>query len=348
MASFGGTPRGPITEKMRASAMYHDGEFANQPFVPTLVPGTFWSMTRRQLFGSEQRVPELPIQPVFPEPSRFSNPPSVGLRAVWFGHASVMVEIDGVRFFTDPILSERASPLDHLGPVRFFAPPIALKDLPKIDAVVISHDHYDHLDMKTVRFLAETGTVFFVPLGVGSHLEAWRVPAKQIVELDWWESGNVRGVQFVCTPAVHYSGRGLFNRNSTLWSSWSVIGPKHRFFHSGDTGFSGHFAEIGKKLGPFDLTSVKIGAYDVTWEGIHMNPEDAVASHAAVRGKRMLPVHWGTFNLAIHDWDEPIRRAQAKAAEMKIDLVTPKPGEIVDADAPFASSDWWAALRPGR
>ncbi len=144
--------------------------------------------------------------------------------------------------------------------------------LPDVDTVVISHDHYDHLDMKTVQFLAARGTVFFVPLGVGAHLASWGIRSEQIRQLDWWEKGEIRGVEIICTPAVHYSGRGLFNRNSTLWASWSVVGPRHRFFHSGDTGFSGHFTLIGIKYGPFDLTSMKIGAYDVTWEGIHMNP----------------------------------------------------------------------------
>jgi L-ascorbate metabolism protein UlaG (beta-lactamase superfamily) len=275
-----------------------------------------------------------------------ATPPAAGLRAFWIGHASTYVEIDGLRLLLDPVFGERVSPLP-VGPGRFHAPPIALADLPRIDAVLISHDHYDHLDMDTVRHLAQRGSRFLVPLGIGAHLERWGVPPAQIEELEWWQERSLGNVRIVCTPTRHYSGRGLGNRSTTLWSSWSVIGPQHRFFYSGDTGYGKLFQEIGTRFGPFDMAFVKIGAYGpgAAWTDIHMTPEQAVQVNRDVRARRMFPVHWSTFNLAYHDWDEPIRRTVAEAARVGVDLVTPRVGEVVDADRPFQSTRWWEAVR---
>lgn len=345
LRSFGGTPEGKRLEKMQTSKMYQKGKFENIPFVPTILPGSYTQMLRRQFFGGEERVPPSPIPVVYLDPKKLTSPPAPGLRAIWFGHASVLVEIDGIRIFTDPVFSDKVSPFTSIGPERFFPTPIKLEELPFIDAVVISHDHYDHLDMETAKHLSSKGTKFFVPLGIGAHLERWEIPESQIIELDWWEKGKIGAVEIICTPAVHYSGRGLFNRGSTLWSSWSVIGPKNRFFHSGDTGYSNHFTEIGNKLGPFDLTSIKIGAYDVTWEGIHMNPEQAVQAHLDLKAKRMFPIHWGTFNLAIHEWKEPILRTQKAANANRVNLVTPKPGEVVDSKSAPVSKAWWETVK---
>ncbi len=345
LSSFGGTPTGKRLERIKTSPQYHDTAFENVPFVPNIVSGTYTQILKRQLFGSEERTPSKQIPVEKPDSKSFTSPPLAGLRAIWFGHSSVLVEIDGIRIFTDPVFSEKVSPFTSIGPGRFFPPPIALSDLPPIDAVVISHDHYDHLDMETAIYLTSRGTKYFVPLGIGAHLEAWGIPENKIIELDWWEKGNIKNIEIICTPAVHYSGRGLFNGKSTLWSSWSVLGPKHRFFHSGDTGFSNHFGEIGKRLGPFDLTSIKIGAYDWTWEGIHMNPEQALQAHIDLSGRKMLPVHWGTFNLAIHSWDEPILRILKVAKEKKIDLATPKPGQWVDSSSTVGFEPWWEKLK---
>lgn len=244
------------------------------------------------------------------------------------------------------MFAERVSPLPLVGPRRFHAPPIALADLPPIDAVLISHDHYDHLDMDTVRHLAQRGALFYVPLGIGAHLERWGVAPAQIEELEWWQERSVKNVRIVCTPTRHYSGRGLDNRGTTLWSSWSVVGAQHRFFYSGDTGYAKVFKEIGERFGPFDLAFIKIGAYGPgqAWTDIHMPPEQAVQVHRDVRGRRMFPVHWSTFNLAYHDWDEPIRRAVAEAGRAGVEWVTPRVGEEVDADRAFQSVRWWEAV----
>jgi len=343
---FGGKATGARLERMRGNPQFENGQFVNverpAPYsfavVRTLIAGQF--------SGDEVREPPAPMPIVAVDPAALAAAPKPGLRAFWIGHASVYVEVDGVRVLIDPVFSEYASPFP-VGPKRFHPPPIALADLPRIDAVVISHDHYDHLDMATVRQLAARGTVFFVPLGVGAHLERWQVPMAQIRELEWWQEGGVGGVRFVCTPTRHYSGRGLTDSRATLWSSWSVVGPQHRFFYSGDTGYSKHFAEIGARLGPFDMSFIKVGAYGPgqPWLDIHMTPEDAVRAHSEVGGKRLFPVHWGTFNLAFHAWDEPIRRTVKAAAARAADLVTPRVGQMIDAERPFSADPWWESVR---
>jgi L-ascorbate metabolism protein UlaG (beta-lactamase superfamily) len=254
--------------------------------------------------------------------------------------------MDGLRLLLDPVFAERVSPLP-IGPRRFHPPPLALADLPPFDAVLITHDHYDHLDMRTIQHLARRGAAFFVPLGIGAHLQAWGVPDAQVHEMEWWQERSVRGVRIVSTPSRHYSGRGLTDQRATLWTSWSVIGPAHRFYVSGDTGYSEHFAAIAERYGPVDLSVVKIGAYGpgAPWLDIHMSAEDAVKAHRDLRARRMFPVHWGTFNLAFHAWDEPIRRAVAAARANGVDVLTPRIGEMVDADRAFAFNPWWEAVR---
>lgn len=343
---FGAKASGSRLERERANPQFENGRFVNverpAPYsfavVRTLIAGQF--------SGDEVREPPAPMPIVAVDPAALAAAPKPGLRAFWIGHASVYVEVDGVRVLIDPVFSEYASPFP-VGPKRFHPPPIALADLPRIDAVVISHDHYDHLDMATVRQLAARGTVFFVPLGVGAHLERWQVPMAQIRELEWWQEGGVGGVRFVCTPTRHYSGRGLTDSRATLWSSWSVVGPQHRFFYSGDTGYSKHFAEIGARLGPFDMSFIKVGAYGPgqPWIDIHMTPEDAVRAHGEVGAKRLFPVHWGTFNLAFHAWDEPIRRTVKAAAAHGADLVTPRIGQMIDAERLFSADPWWESVR---
>ena len=343
---FGAPMAGERLARAQANPQYRNGRFVNlEPEAPS--DTSLVDYTLRQMSGDEVRVPPKPVPVMAVDKTTLAaTPPASGLRAFWIGHASTYVEIDGLRLLMDPVFAERVSPLP-VGPGRFHAPPIALADLPRIDAVLISHDHYDHLDMDTVRHLAQRGARFFVPLGIGAHLELWGVPRAQVEELEWWQERTLGGVRIVCTPTRHYSGRGMGNRSSTLWSSWSVVGPKHRFFYSGDTGYGKLFQDIGARLGPFDMAFVKIGAYGPgqAWTDIHMTPEQAVQVHRDVRARRMFPVHWSTFNLAYHDWDEPIRRAAAEAQRVGVELVTPRLGEVVDADRPFASTRWWEAVR---
>lgn len=350
LPTFGARMSGARLERAQANPQYHDGRFVNvQPEAPTTL-AAIGDYVVRQFGGDEVRVPPAPIPVLAVDKAALAAPPAAsGLRAFWIGHASVYVELDGMRLLLDPVFAERASPLTMIGPRRFHPPPIALADLPPVDAVLISHDHYDHLDMDAVQMLARRGARLFVPLGVGAHLERWGVPAAQIVELEWWQERTFKGVQIVCTPTRHYSGRGLTDRSATLWSSWSVLGPRHRFFYSGDTGYSTHFREVGARFGPFDLAFIKIGAYGPgqSWIDIHMPPEQSVQALRDLGAKRLFPVHWSTFNLAYHDWDEPIRRtlAAAQRGGGGVEVVTPRIGEWVDAERPFASTAWWEGVR---
>ena len=343
MAPFGGKASGERLARMQAHPNYRDGRFVNDLPTAGYTFADARALFEGQFFGDEVREPPTPMPIVRVDPAALkASPPSAGLRAFWIGHATVYVEIDGLRLLIDPIFSEHASPFE-VGPRRFHPPPIALADLPAIDAVLITHDHYDHLDMHTVQQLAQRGTVFLVPLGIGAHLSAWGVPEAQIRDMAWWQELTLKGVRIVSTPSRHYSGRGLTDKDATLWGSWAVIGPTHRFYASGDTGYSDHFARIGDRLGPFDMAFVKIGAYGPgrPWLDIHMSAEDAVRAHRDVRANLMFPVHWGTFNLAFHAWNEPIQRAVAAATASQVEIVTPRIGEMVDAGRAFESTRWY-------
>lgn len=345
-AAFGGSPGGELLQRIEASPQYRDGQFVNVVAQTPASLGNYWRYFIAQFRGQEQREPPSPIPLVPLQANAFMQPAAPGMRAAWLGHASVLFEIDGLRVMVDPVFSERVSPIAFAGPKRFHATPIALQDLPPIDAVLISHDHYDHLDMPTIQYLAERGSRFFVPLGVGAHLQRWGVAAAQVHDMQWWQSISLGAVTLVCTPARHYSGRDMFDYKQTLWSSWSVLGSQHRIYYSGDSGYASHFDAIGQRFGPFDLTLIKVGAYGPSdsWRDIHMSPEQAVQAHMQLRGATLLPVHWATFNLALHAWDEPIKRTLRAAEEHGVKVITPRVGELFEAGQPFLSQQWWEAL----
>ncbi len=334
---FGGAMQGERLARMLRSTHYVDGRFENTPPYRAQLD---LLQNIRDYAGGQQREPGFVIPVVPLDPGSLKLPPLAGMRATWLGHSTVLIEIDGVRIMTDPVLSLRASPFQFIGPERLHPPPIALSRLDGIDAVVISHDHYDHLDRDTILQLARGGTHFFVGLGIGAHLERWSVPPGQIHEMDWWEHTRFKGVDIHATPARHYSGRKSMD-NSTLWSSWMIRGAGGSLFYSGDTGYGPHFKEIAQRLGAPDLALMKIGAYGHSWLDIHMDPESAVQAHRDLGARTMLPVHWATFNLAYHAWDEPILRALAAARAKGVELVTPRVGEVVDIDVPFVSRDWY-------
>ena len=341
--TLGAEPKGERLARIQRSPNYRDGAFRNPDTTAVTPEGGTWKMLRRWVAGKEQRVPAAPVPIVQLTQANFERPAESGLRATWLGHSTVLVEIDGARILLDPVWARRASPSSLVGPKRFFPPPLALEDLPPLDAIMTSHDHYDHLDRDVVRALAASTTQaraqFVVPLGVGAHLERWGVAPERITELDWGESTTVGPLLLTATPARHFSGRGLFNRDHTLWASWSVKGPTHRVFHSGDTGPFRGFAAIGLEHGPFDLTLMKIGAYDDQWPDIHLNPEQAIAAHKELRGDVMLPIHWGTFNLAFHSWNEPAERVVAAAVGTSI--VVPKPGQSIEPSRTPPLERWW-------
>jgi L-ascorbate metabolism protein UlaG (beta-lactamase superfamily) len=274
--------------------------------------------------------------------------PASGLRVTWLGHSTTLVDIDGAHVLTDPMWSERVSPYTAIGPRRFYPPPMAIADLPPIDAVVISHDHYDHLDQATVQALAQkTEAVFVVPLGIGAHLAYWGIPEGRIVELDWWQSTSVHGLTVTCTPARHASGRFVTDRDHTLWSGFALVGAAHRVFYSGDSGFFPDLREIGTRLGPFDLAMIEVGQYDQAWPDWHMGPERAVQASQLVGARRLLPVHWALFALANHVWTEPVERTLAAAKVRGVHVLTPQPGESVEPATETrldGEERWWPAL----
>lgn len=337
LPSFGGVADGARLARMQKSAQFHNGRFEN---TPPYVSDISLVETVRSYLGEEVREPTFEV-PVLQIPAAdLDKPVAPGLRTWWLGHASVLLEIDGVRILTDPVFSKRTSPFQFMGPARMHAPPLALAAWKNIDAVVISHDHFDHLDMQTVQQLAQGGTHFYVGLGIGAHLERWQVPLAQIHEMDWWEQAQIKGVNIHSTPARHYSGRKSMD-NSTLWSSWYLQGPQHSAYFSGDTGYAGHFKAIRERIGAPQMALLKIGAYGDAWLDIHMNPESALKAHQDLGAKTLLPVHWATFNLAYHAWAEPMERAQAAAALTGTQLITPRVGERYEFGAPFNATRWY-------
>ncbi|NLU69374.1 MBL fold metallo-hydrolase [Streptomyces sp. HNM0574] len=342
--SFGAEPSGARLARIERSPHYDRaaGRFRNpEPAPDAPAPtGTRGAMARALLRRAGRRpAGEIPVR----RPD-LSVPPSSGLRLTWFGHSTVLAEIDGRRVLFDPVWGMRCSPFSFVGPRRMHRPPLPLRQLGPVDAVVISHDHYDHLDLPTVRALAGSGTFFAVPLGVGAHLERWGVPGDRFTELDWYESVDVAGLTLTATPARHFCGRGIRNRQRTLWASWTVTGPEHRVFHSGDTGYFPGFADIGEQYGPFDATMIQIGAYSEFWPDIHMTPEEGLRAHLDLTraDSALLPIHWGTFNLAPHPWGEPGERTLAAAGEAGVRVAAPVPGGSFEpAQRELPVHPWW-------
>ena len=295
------------------------------------------------LCGGERRVPNGPLPALNPL-ELWQRKPGSGLRATWLGHSTVLIEIDGVRLLTDPVWGARASPSQLAGPKRFQPVPVKLEELPPIDAVLISHDHYDHLCYPTMRALAKTSVPFITSLGVGAHLQGWGVAPERIHELDWWESFRVPGsdVEVTATPSQHFSGRGLKDRNATLWSSLAIRSPKHSVFFSGDTGLTDQFAQIRERMGAFDLVMLEVGAFHPAWGDIHLGPENALEALRLLGGGAFLPVHWGTFNLAMHAWDAPAETLLKLAPKQDAQLLMPMLGQPVEPDqASTTVKPWW-------
>ncbi|MFC4529031.1 MBL fold metallo-hydrolase [Dyella halodurans] len=345
MALFARHASGLRLERMQASAQYAGDGFVNTyPSSAQLVRENRPSLVDF-VFGGEGRTPGQPLPALDPR-SVWTRPVETGLRATWLGHSTVLLEIDGHRVLTDPVWGQRASPFSFFGPKRFQPVPVDIAQLPPLDAVLISHDHYDHLDYPSIRALAALQVPFVTSLGVGVHLEAWGVPAERITELDWWEHTVLPGgLTITAAPSHHFSGRGLHDRNATLWSSFALRGERHAVFFSGDTGLSPVFTEIGQRLGPFDLVMIEVGAFHPSWGNVHLGPDNALEAWAQLGSGRLLPVHWGTFNLAMHPWAEPAEVLLAKAPE---GLLMPRLGEPVEPVQVEGVQPWWRGVAPGQ
>ena len=344
MKVFGKRAAGERLERIRASAQWLGESFGNRlPFLPGLRDHSVPRPTLSEfLCGGPRRLPAGPLPSGDPRPA-WARLPDTGLRATWLGHSTVLIEIDGLRVLTDPVWGNRASPSRLAGPRRFQPVPVPLRALPPIDLVLISHDHYDHLDYPTIRHLARTDVPFVTSLGVGAHLQSWDIPAERIVELDWWESYTLPGrdLSITAAPSQHFSGRGLKDRNATLWSSMAIRSSRHAVFFSGDTGLTTDYTRIGQRLGPFDLVMLEVGAFHPSWGDIHLGPVNALKALSLLGGGALLPVHWGTFSLALHDWDEPPETLLALAPAQGARLVMPRLGEAVEPARVEGVTPWW-------
>jgi len=344
--------RGTRIERIQGSPNFLGGVAQN--LLPTQQVEDLGKILRTSLEyfrGGVERVPRVAPPTVTPDTAAISARAS-GLRVTWLGHSTMLIAIDGALFLTDPVFSRRASPFQWAGPERFHPPPLSLDALPPLDGVVLSHDHFDHLDKAAVIALSRTGVRFFMPLGVGHHLEGFGIPPRQIVELDWWERIEVAGVELHAAPARHFSGRGApGTSNRTLWASIAFIGPRHRAWFSGDTGpFDEGISEIRRRFGIFDIALIETGAWHPAWGNIHLGPREAVRMHRLLGAKTLLPVHWGTFNLALHAWDEPIIHVQELVSSTGGEgaLHAPVAGQTIHHDEPLVAAPWrerWQRFR---
>ncbi|WHZ12350.1 MAG: Outer membrane protein romA [Burkholderiaceae bacterium] len=346
MISLGKRAAGQRLERMQASPLWRGEGFRNiHPVLAGLRDLAAPHPTLREFLGSGgRRVPPGPLPSVDPR-AGWQQRPGTGLRATWLGHSTVLIEIDGLRVLTDPVWGPRASPSRLIGPKRFQPVPIALKNLPEIDLVIVSHDHYDHLDYPTIRALARREVPFVTSLGVGAHLQAWGVPPERITELDWWESYRLPYADLMVTaaPSQHFSGRGLKDRNATLWSSMVIRSARHAVFFSGDTGLTTEYGAIRERLGAFDLVMLEVGAFHPAWGDIHLGPAHALEALALLGGGAFMPVHWGTFALAMHAWDEPAETLLELAPRQGVQLVMPRLGEPIEPARAETPKPWWRA-----
>ncbi len=334
---IGKRPTGERLERMKASPQWSDGSFVN----PEPMWNDYLGMVSEAFAASEHAEPDAPLPVDEVAPARFAEPPESGLRVTWLGHSTVLIELDGVRVLTDPVWGERTSPISFLGPARWYAPLVSLDDLPPLDAVLISHDHYDHLDHTTIAAIADWDTRFICPLGVGAHLAYWGVPESRITEVDWWDQVALGDVTVHAVPSRHASGRQVLDQNRTLWAGYALVGPEHRVLFSGDTGLFSAMSDIGERLGPFDVTMMEVSAYAQSWPDWHLGPEQAVDAHVTMRGDLLLPIHWGLFNLAYHGWTEPIERTVAEAERQGVRIATPRPGESFEPATYERDAAWW-------
>lgn len=342
-ASFGGNVGEKRQQSYTKSQQFREGIFHN---INDDVPQkrSFKEIVNLAIYfftdDSPNKAPEKNIEVIQHDSTEIAS--FKATRLIWFGHSSFLLQTQGKNILLDPMFSQVAAPYDWLGRNRFNKEmPIKPVDLPTIDAVLFSHDHYDHLDYKTILEIKHKVKHFYVPLGLGVHLEEWGVPATQITELDWWQSAKLDNFEFTCTPSQHFSGRKLNNGQSTLWASWVLNTQKEKIYFSGDSGYANHFKQIGEKYGPFDLALLECGQYNMRWSDIHMLPEQTAQAGVDLKAKMIMPIHWGGFQLALHHWKDPIRRVEQKAKELDLKIITPRIGQEIILDSTQQYARWW-------
>ncbi len=332
--------RGQRLERIQASPQWRDGAFRNPSGASAMIGAAETpSVIKEFIMGTGKRSPGGEGLPTVDPLPGWSKPNDSGFRVTWLGHSTLLVEIDGVRILTDPVWVHRVSPVGFAGPKRFQPMPVDLESLPKIDAVIISHDHYDHLDRRTVERFAQKKVPLVTSLGVGKHFEKWGIPPEAFTELDWWESCEIGGVKLTATPTQHFSGRGLTDRNSTLWASYVIESPNHRFYFGADSGLTPQFVKIAEKFGGFDVVALEIGAFHESWAGIHMGPDNAWKAFEMLKGKLFLPIHWGVFDLALHPWEKPAERVLELAGDRP--LMLPRMGQVFEPNNWDGNEAWW-------
>ncbi|UTW49404.1 MBL fold metallo-hydrolase [Bacterioplanoides sp. SCSIO 12839] len=340
-------------DRIQQSAQFRDGQFHNEKEVNVMKLSNIWGALKEAMFNKHPlAVPEqeIPLEPLQAED--LAHQADDTFRFAKLGHSSLLIEISGQLVLTDPVFSKRASPVQWAGPERFHPLPFNMDDLPHIDAVIISHNHYDHLDYHSIQQLKDKTRHFVVPLGIGDTLRGWGVAEENITELDWWESKTIGSLELVSTPAQHFSGRGISDSAKTLWSSWVIRNEHNSVFFSGDTGYFDGFKAIGEKYGPFDYAFMECGAYNEKWADIHMPPADTLQAFLDVKGNTLIPVHNGTFDLATHAWYDPLKEISLLAEKHNVNILTPKFGQVVRHDnetgesvsSQELSQQWWQSM----
>ncbi|HBN88327.1 MAG: L-ascorbate metabolism protein UlaG (beta-lactamase superfamily) [Rheinheimera aquimaris] len=336
---------------VQQSARYQNGKFHNEAQFEQ--PGLMKTLAIAKRYYTEPAIDKVPVLPLplkHISRAELDALPDDSLHFVKLGHSSVLLKVYGEYWLLDPVFSQRASPFSFLGPKRFHQTPISLAELPPINKVLISHNHYDHLDKASIKQLAAKTQHFLVPLGVEADLQKWGVPAAKISQFDWWQELTTANALIAFTPTQHFSGRGIGDGNTTLWGSWVIKTAAGSVYFSGDSGYFDGFKQIGTRYGPFDVAFIETGAYDKDWPHIHMTPEQSVQAHLDVDAKVMVPVHNGTFDLAFHAWYEPLERVSNAAAAHAVALYTPHFGQVASLTAANWYSTgqhaWWRELMP--
>lgn len=343
---FGGKITNEKREIFSKSENYKDGVFQNIGGVKMSMGFGDYVKGMRGFFSSQPNTSPSSNIPVIHQDSLELVNYQGSARLIWFGHSTFLYQTAGKNVLLDPMLGPVPAPHPMLGGKRFGKNlPIAIEKLPKIDMVLLSHDHYDHLDYGSIIKLKDKVGKFFTPLGVGAHLVEWGVDEDKIVEMDWWDESTFMGFNLKCTPAQHFSGRGLTDRGKTLWSGWVIHNDNTNIFFSGDSGYGGHFKDIGDKYGPFDFAMMECGQYNELWKEIHMMPEETAQAGIEVKAKTIMPIHWGAFKLAMHPWTDPVIRVNKKAKELGLPVITPKIGELIYLDKSSEyKKEWWSNI----